>query len=103
MATNIAVIKGLGIYKVEIGEYRSNRNTAVTLYSVKDIPDDFIKLSINTEVPLPKNHFVVKNYMENAGIPEQVFKCGLFADTGKTFKLPCGNECPIWEVISIKE
>lgn len=99
MATQFTTIeiKPYGNYKIEFGEYMSNRNTSVVLYST-EVPSDFIKLSLNPTEVLPKNQFVVKNYSENIGIPDQVFKCGLFKNTGKTYRMPFGGECPIWEI-----
>ena len=90
-------LKGFGKYKINIGEYTSNGNTAVTLYSV-EFPWDYIKLSLNPQEPLPSEFFVVKNYSENLGIPEQVFPCGLFEDTGEIYAMSFGQECPIWKL-----
>ena len=90
-------LKGLGQFKIEIGQYISNNNTSVVLYST-DSPLGYIKLSLNPPIELPKDEFVVKNYSENIGIPEQVINCGLFTDTGKTFTLPHNLVCPIWRI-----
>ena len=96
MAT-IVEIKPFGNYEIEFGEYMSNGNTSVVLCST-EVPSGFIKLSLNPTEVLPKNQFIVKNYSENIGIPEQVINCGLFTDTGKTFTFPSGITCPIWSI-----
>ena len=92
-------LKSLGTYTIEIGEYLSNGNTSVVLYCL-EFPLEYIKLSLNSGIKLPNGEFIVKNYSENAGIPEQVFKSNLFEDTGRTHTLPHGIVCPIWRIKS---
>ena len=77
-----------------------NGNTAVEVKSWE--PDGqywepYAKVSVNTDLALPADEFVAKNYSENAGLPEQFVAQGYFADTGR--KVQCGYvECPVYRI-----
>jgi len=55
------------------------------------------KLSVNfPEIPLGKNEYIIKNYSENIGIAEDVYKQGWFDDTGIRVKTGF-VEMPLWK------
>jgi len=83
-------------YVLEISRYVVYGNTSVVLQSV-DPFGGYIKLSSNISAVLPKGHFAVKTYSENADIWEDAFASGLFEDTGK--RVEQGYAVfPIWKL-----
>lgn len=86
----------------EKNTYRNNGNLAVSLMSWEDNGGDgywtpHATISTNTNVKLPPDEFVAKNYSENEGLPEQFVAMGYFEDTGR--KVQCGFcECPVYRL-----
>lgn len=81
--------------------YQNNGNTAIQLKSWEEDGGYWCPhstLSINLDAELPPKEFVVKNYSECAGLPEQFLKMGYFEDTGKRVSFGHCTDVPIYRI-----
>lgn len=82
-------------------QYGNNSNLAVQLMSWEDDGGYWTPhatISINTDLILPPDEFVAKNYNESEGLPESLLALGYFEDTGKRTSFGHCRNVPIYRL-----
>ncbi len=78
---------------IEFLKYNNNR---IAIELIEESGEPYAMLSVNIpDCNIEPDEIIIKDYSENSGIPEQVFKCGLFENTGKFEQ---NLNCPIWKL-----